>query len=102
MAALRMLFVSAALLVGAALTAIAVFVVGVRTRNPRVLRLARTIQRDKMNPLALRDAGTAASPWAIVRVPGRVSGRVYDTPVGVERVGDFRFLRTPSTARIVM
>lgn len=55
-----------------------------------------------MNPLALRDAGTAASPWAIVRVPGRVSGRVYDTPVGVERVGDFRFLRTPSTARIVM
>lgn len=72
------------------------------TRNPRVLRFARTIQRDKMNPLALRDAGTAASPWAIVRVPGRVSGRVYDTPVGVERVGDFRFLRTPSTARIVM
>ena len=47
------------------------------TRNPRVLRFARTIQRDKMNPLALRDAGTAASPWAIVRVPGRVSGRVY-------------------------
>jgi len=95
MRALRVLFVAVALLVGAALAAMTVFVVGVRTRNPRVLRLARTIQRDNMNPFALRDAGTAGSQWAVVRVPGRVSGRVYDTPVGVQRVGDELYITLP-------
>ncbi len=66
-----------------------------RTRNPRVLRFARVVQRDVMNPGALRDAGTTGSPWAVVRAPGRVSGKVYDTPVGVQRVGDELYITLP-------
>ena len=35
------------------------------------------------------------SPWAVVRVPGRVSGTVYNTPVGVQRVGDELYISLP-------
>jgi len=88
MAIARVLSFVLAILVGAALAAAAMFVVGVRIRNPRVLRFARAMQRDLLNPGVLRDAGSTGSSWAVVRVPGRVSGKVYDTPVGVQRVGD--------------
>ena len=91
----RMFSVFSALLVGAAFVAAAVFVVGVRARSPRVLRFARAMQRDMVNPRALRNAGGAGSPWAVVRAPGRVSGRVYDTPVGVQRVGDELYISLP-------
>lgn len=88
MAALRTLSVIVALLVGAVLVAGTAFVVGVRTRNERVLRFARNIQRDLLNPATLKDAGAAGSRWAIIRVPGRVSGRLQDTPVEVMPEGD--------------
>lgn len=88
MTGVRTFFLLLALLVFTVLGAAAVFIVGVRSRNPRVLRFARVMQRDLVNPGALRDAGTRGSPWAVVRVPGRVSGKVIDTPVGVQRVGD--------------
>ncbi|WP_127818283.1 nitroreductase/quinone reductase family protein [Microbacterium sp. CPCC 204701] len=84
-----------ALLVSAALVAVVGFVVGVRTRNRRVLRFARAMQRDMVNPGALRAAGTTGSPWAIVRAPGRISGKTYDTPVGVQRVGDELYISLP-------
>ncbi|MGN8551526.1 UNVERIFIED_CONTAM: nitroreductase/quinone reductase family protein [Microbacterium sp. SLM126] len=95
MAFVRVVSFFLALVVGAALLAAAVFVVGVRTRTPRVLRFARAMQRDVVNPRALRDAGTPGSPWAVVRAPGRVSGTVYDTPVGVQRVGDELYISLP-------
>ncbi len=93
MAALRTLaLVSAVLiaaaLIGTALLAVTGFIVGVRTRNERVLQFARRMQRDVVNPKTLQDAGTPGSPWAVLRVPGRTSGRIYDTPVGVQRAGD--------------
>jgi len=91
----RILSFLLALLVGAVLIAVAVFVVGVRIRNPSVLRFARVMQRDVVNPGALRDAGTTGAPWAVVRAPGRVSGRVYHTPVGVQRVGDELYISLP-------
>ena len=53
------------------------------------------MQRDLVNPGALRNAGSAGSPWAVVRTPGRVSGKVYDTPVGVQRVGDALYISLP-------
>lgn len=95
MALVRTLSLFLALLVGAALAAAVLFVVGVRTRNTRVLRFARVMQRDVLNPGALRDAGSAGSPWAVVRTAGRVSGKVYDTPVGVQRVGDELYISLP-------
>lgn len=88
MAAQRKLLTVLAVLLSAVGIAGAAFVVGVRTRNESVLLFARKVQRDLMNPGTMKDAGTPGSPWAIVRVPGRVSGRVYDTPVGVQRDGD--------------
>ncbi|MDX2376174.1 nitroreductase/quinone reductase family protein [Microbacterium sp. LRZ72] len=95
MTLIRALSTAVAALVGVALIGLAVFVVGVRTRHPGVLRFARVVQRDMLNPGALRDAGSPGSPWAIVRVAGRVSGKVYDTPVGVTRAGDELYITLP-------
>jgi hypothetical protein len=95
MAFVRVLSLLFSLLVGAALVAALMFVVGVRTRNTRVLHFARVMQRDVMNRGALRDAGRTGSPWAVVRAPGRVSGKVYDTPVGVQRAGDKLYISLP-------
>jgi hypothetical protein len=95
MAVVRKLSLFLAFLVGAALVAAVAFVGGVHTRNPHMLRFARAMQRDVVNPGVMRDAGTKGSPWAVVRAPGRVSGRVYDTPVGVQRVGDVLYISLP-------
>ena len=62
--------------------AMAAFVIGIRRKDPATLRIARVIQRDFVNPLALRRAGEAGSQWAVVRHVGRRSGRPYETPVG--------------------
>lgn len=86
---------AAGLLLGAATLALVTFVIGVRIRNPVVLRFARVVQRDLMNPGALRNAGGSDSPWAVIRVPGRRTGRVYDTPAGVRRVGDDLYVSLP-------
>jgi hypothetical protein len=45
-----------------------------------------------LNPGILKDAGTAGSRSAIVRVPGRVSGRLHDTPVEVKHDGDHLYI----------
>ena len=66
----------------------AVFVVGVRTRRPGVLRFARTFQRDVLNPAVMRDAGRPGSPHSVIRHTGRTSGRVYETPIAVAAVDD--------------
>jgi deazaflavin-dependent oxidoreductase (nitroreductase family) len=95
MAFVRGLTLFLVLLIGGALVAAGVFVLGVRNRNPRVLRFARAVQRDLLNPMVLRDAGSSGSPWAVVRTPGRVTGRVYDTPVGVQRVDDELYISLP-------
>lgn len=95
MAFVRVLLVSLAAVIGAALVAAVSFVVGIRRRDPRALRIVRVLQRDVMNRGALRTAGADGSPWAVVRVPGRVSGKVYDTPVEVKRVGDELYIALP-------
>ena len=62
---------------------LAVFVVGVRSRHPGVLRITRILQRDYLNPAALRDAGRPGSPHSVIRHVGRTSGREYETPIAV-------------------
>ena len=81
-------------LVGA-VAVLAAFVVGVRTKNPSVLRAARVIQRDVMNRGAMRTAGTTESPWTIIRHRGRSSGTVYETPIGTHREGDLFYVTIP-------
>jgi deazaflavin-dependent oxidoreductase (nitroreductase family) len=64
-----------------ALAAVTAFVVGVRSRNASVLRFARALQRDVVNPRVLVEAGRAGSQFSVIRHTGRTSGREYNTPV---------------------
>ncbi|HEX5827354.1 MAG TPA: nitroreductase/quinone reductase family protein, partial [Candidatus Limnocylindrales bacterium] len=64
--------------VGLALT----FLVGMRTKNRRVQGAVIRFTRDVMNPRMLGTAGAPGAYAAIIRVRGRTSGRLIDTPVG--------------------
>jgi deazaflavin-dependent oxidoreductase (nitroreductase family) len=61
-----------------------VLVVAMRTKNPWVLGVVRRFNRAFFNPIQMRSADTPGAYAAIVRHHGRVSGRVYQTPVRVE------------------
>ena len=65
-----------------------VLVVGMRTKNPKVLRAVRSMNRAVFNPKQMETAGTPGSSASIVRHVGRTSGTEYQTPVGVVRAGD--------------
>ncbi|WP_164863464.1 nitroreductase family deazaflavin-dependent oxidoreductase [Agromyces sp. LHK192] len=73
-------------LVGAAVAAAialgATIVIGIRRRDPRVLRPMFRMQRDVLNMQALSTAGQPGDPHAIIRHVGRTTGREYATPVG--------------------
>ncbi|MEZ3161545.1 nitroreductase family deazaflavin-dependent oxidoreductase [Microbacterium sp. BWT-B31] len=91
----RVALLVAGIVAGTLLCAVGAFVLGVRRKNPTVLRIARVIQRDFANPQALRTAGTPGSPWAVVRHTGRRSGQPYETPVGATAVDDGFFVMLP-------
>lgn len=95
MGAVRFFSAVGGVLLAVALAAVLAFILGIRHRNPRVLRIARIVQRDYMNAGALRTAGRPGSQWAVIRVPGRRSGKIYDTPVGVQRQGNELFITMP-------
>ena len=59
----------------------AVFIVGMRTKNPAVQDRVRRLARDVGNPRVLRRAGTPGAGASVIRHTGRVSGRTYETPV---------------------
>jgi deazaflavin-dependent oxidoreductase (nitroreductase family) len=64
-----------------------VFVVGMRTKSPPVLRTVRRTSRT-MKPVVLRSAGRPGSGTSIVRHVGRSTGRAYETPVAVVATSD--------------
>ena len=57
-----------------------VFVVGMRTKSPRVLNAVRRSGR-ATKPLVLKSSGTPGGIASVVRHVGRTSGREYETPV---------------------
>jgi deazaflavin-dependent oxidoreductase (nitroreductase family) len=61
----------------------AVFLIGMRTKSPVVLRTVRRMNRRFINPRQMKSAGTPGAYAAIVRHVGRTSGRAYETPVAV-------------------
>lgn len=71
----------AAGLAGLAATAAAVFVVGMRTKSPRVQRAVRRINRAFWNPRAMETAGTPGAWASVVHHVGRRSAAAYHTPV---------------------
>jgi deazaflavin-dependent oxidoreductase (nitroreductase family) len=79
----------------ALMTLAVIFVLGMRTRSPLVLRPLFAVMRRVMNPRALRTAGGPITATSIVRCPGRRTGRSYDTPVGVQAVDDGFLIMLP-------
>jgi deazaflavin-dependent oxidoreductase (nitroreductase family) len=65
-----------------------VFVLGMRTKSPIVLRPLFAISRRWLNPWQLRRAGRPGAYASIIRHRGRRTGRPYETPVGVVPMDD--------------
>ena len=65
-----------------------------RSQPPRAALRARNAAGHG-EPQGFAERPWRRAPWAVVRAPGRVSGRVYDTPVGVQRVGDELYISLP-------
>lgn len=60
-----------------------VFLLGMRTKSPLVLRPLIRLQRAIINPKQMRSAGTPGAYASVIRHRGRTSGKSYETPVGV-------------------
>jgi deazaflavin-dependent oxidoreductase (nitroreductase family) len=71
-----------------ALGGLAVLVVAVRTKSPRLLGAVRAVNKACWNPQAMKQAGRPGQSVSIVRHVGRTSGRAYETPVGAQPTGD--------------
>jgi deazaflavin-dependent oxidoreductase (nitroreductase family) len=71
-------------LVGGVLVAVTalgiVFMVGMRSKSPRVLNAVRRTGR-AMRPFAMKSSGTPGGNASVVRHVGRKTGRPYETPV---------------------
>ena len=84
MKALLKLVTFVALAIGAVA---AVFLSGMRSKSPVVLNAVRRTGRATKG-FVLPRAGTAGSPYAIVRHVGRKSGREYETPMQPVKTND--------------
>jgi deazaflavin-dependent oxidoreductase (nitroreductase family) len=80
-------------------TLAAVFVVGLRTKSPLVLRPLFAISRRYLNPRQLRRAGRPGAFASLIRHRGRRSGRSYETPVGVMALEDGFVIMLPYGSR---
>lgn len=56
---------------------------GMRDKDSRVVDWQRRINRDVMNPRALRTAGRPGADVSVLRHTGRRSGRTHRTPLGL-------------------
>jgi deazaflavin-dependent oxidoreductase (nitroreductase family) len=65
-----------------------VFIVGMRTKHPKVLRAVRCMNRAVFNPKQMESAGTPGAYASIIEHVGRTSGTEYQTPVGVVPTDD--------------
>jgi deazaflavin-dependent oxidoreductase (nitroreductase family) len=74
-----------ALAAGALLLVVAtlaiVFLVGMRTKYPPVLRAVRRMNRAVWNPRAMKTAGQPGAYASVIQHVGRTSGTPYETPI---------------------
>jgi deazaflavin-dependent oxidoreductase (nitroreductase family) len=68
------------------------FVLGMRTKSPLVLRPLIAFSRAVLNPRQMERAGRPGAFASIIRHRGRRTGRAYETPVGVIPAGPDEFL----------
>jgi deazaflavin-dependent oxidoreductase (nitroreductase family) len=69
-------------------TLLVVFLLGMRSKSPFVLRPVIWLSRAVFNPMQMRSAGTPGAYAAVIRHRGRSSGRSYETPVGAVATDD--------------
>ncbi len=93
------MFIQLLVLAGAALVAIAaalaLFLLGMRAKSPLVMKPVIWLSRAFMNPMQMRTAGTPGAYASVIRHRGRVSGKPYETPVGVLAVDDDFLITLP-------
>lgn len=87
-----------ALFVGLAAIAL-VFLLGMRAKSPLVLNPLIRLQRAILNPRQMRSAGTPGAYAAVIQHRGRVSGRLYETPVGAVVADDGFVIALPYGSR---
>ncbi|HEX9258253.1 MAG TPA: hypothetical protein VF855_01865 [Acidimicrobiales bacterium] len=85
---MKWIYRAVGLVVVAAAAALALLVVGLRTKSKPVLSVVRRVNRGFTNPRVMKTAGTPGASTAVIRHIGRTSGRVYQTPVGPFPVED--------------
>jgi deazaflavin-dependent oxidoreductase (nitroreductase family) len=73
----------------------AAFVLGMRAKSRFVLGPLVALARAVVNPRQMRQAGRPGAYASVIRLRGRRSGRVYETPVGVVRDGDMYLIALP-------
>jgi deazaflavin-dependent oxidoreductase (nitroreductase family) len=66
-----------------------------RAKSPLILRPIIWLGKHVFNPIQMRTAGTPGAYAGIVRHRGRVSGRAYETPVGVIATDDGFLITLP-------
>ena len=84
-----------AIAVGAIALVGTVFVLGMRAKSPLVHRPVFWISKRWINPRNVRAAAQPGSATSMIRNVGRVSGRVYETPVDVIPSGDAFLVALP-------
>lgn len=67
---------------------VAIIVVLWRAESPVILRPLIWLGKHAFNPRQMRTAGTTGAYAGIVRHRGRVSGRLYETPIGIVATQD--------------
>ncbi len=65
-----------------------VVLVGMRRKSPVVLDAVRKMNKEFMNPQQMESAGTPGAYAGIIKHVGRRSGKLYETPVGIEETVD--------------
>ncbi|HUC33792.1 MAG TPA: nitroreductase family deazaflavin-dependent oxidoreductase [Ilumatobacteraceae bacterium] len=65
----------------AVVSALTVFFVGMRMKQPVVTNAVRRFNRDVGNPRQMKTAGTPGAYASIMRHVGRSSGKPYETPI---------------------
>ena len=73
---------SVGVLVGALVAVGIVFMIGMRTKYPPVLKAVRQMNRSFWNPRAMRTAGQPGAVASVIQHRGRTSGTPYETPIG--------------------
>lgn len=71
------------------------FVLAMRAGAPWAIDSVRWLSRTVFNPRQMRTAGTPGAYAGVIRHRGRVSGRSYETPVGIVPAGDSFLVALP-------